>query len=323
MKKLISIVLCILILTAMLSGCGTAGSLTNAKKSVVVTIFPIYDWVINLLGDRAAEWNVTFLLDNGVDLHSYQPTAEDMIQISSCDLFIYVGGASDNWVNDAIKGAVNPSQQTVSLIEILGSDAKEEELVEGMEAEAEEECEDREAELDEHVWLSLRNAERFCAEIVECLKALDPDGTETYAANAQSYLAQLQALDTRYTQTVERAANRTLLFGDRFPFRYLTDDYGLDYYAAFVGCSAESEASFETVIFLAGKVDELSLPAIVALEGTKHDLASTILENTTKGTAQIVTMNSMQSTTRADADAGQSYLGIMEENLTALALALG
>ena len=320
MKKTICVLLALLLAAGVFSGC-TSQNQTGAKKSIVVTVFPIYDWVMNLLGDAADEWDVTFLLDDGVDLHSYQPTAQDMVKIAACDVFLYVGGTSDAWVADARKGAVNPNQQAINLIEILGSGAKEEELVEGMQAEEAEE-DGEETEYDEHVWLSLKNAELFVSTIAETLSAIDRENAALYGANALNYLQALSALDAEYSAMVAAAKRTTVLFGDRFPFRYLTDDYGLTYYAAFVGCSAEAEASFETVIFLAGKVDELDLPVVLTLEGTDHSLARTIIGNTNAKTTQIVTINSMQSTTAKDTEAGQTYLGIMEQNLEALRQAL-
>lgn len=320
MKKTICVLLALLLAAGVFSGC-TAQNQTGAKKSIVVTVFPIYDWVMNLLGDAADEWDVTFLLDDGVDLHSYQPTAQDMVKIAACDVFLYVGGTSDAWVADARKGTVNPNQQALNLIEILGSGAKEEELVEGMQAEEAEE-DGEETEYDEHVWLSLKNAELFVSTIAETLSAIDRENAALYGANALNYLQALSTLDAEYSAMVAAAKRTTVLFGDRFPFRYLTDDYGLTYYAAFVGCSAEAEASFETVIFLAGKVDELDLPVVLTLEGTDHSLARTIISNTNAKTAQIVTINSMQSTTAKDTEAGQTYLGIMEQNLEALRQAL-
>ena len=318
-KKLLCVLLTLALLAALFTGCGASGG-RSEKKSVVVTIFPIYDWVLQLLGDRASEWDVTFLLDNGVDLHSYQPTADDMVRVASCDLFVYVGGVSDNWVKDAMKNGMKG--KTIDLMALLGDAAKEEELVEGMEPEEEEAEEEEGVEYDEHVWLSLRNAALFCTEIVKTLCEIDPTNAADYQKNADAYVASLNALDAEYAETVENAARRTVLFGDRFPFRYLTDDYGLTYYAAFLGCSAESEASFETVIFLAGKMDELGLESVLALEGTDHSLANTILQNTAAKSGNILVMNSMQSTTRADAEAGESYLGIMELNLDALRTAL-
>ncbi len=470
---------------------------TADKLDIVCTTFPQYDWVMNVLGDRAADANVTMLLQNGVDLHSYQPTASDIAKISACDLFIYVGGESDAWVDDVLAVAANPNLAAISMLASV--EAKEEEIVDGMEngdhdhgdedfAEAdvtdraltdfagdwqsiypfladgslaemiehnaeekgmtEEEAfafyengfktdvdriaidgdtitfysgdssvsaqyeaagfqiltaddgslsvryqyeaagdasgapryvqfgdhgheskkaehfhiyfgdesfeallstdkfftyfpsamtgaeiaeemlahghshDEEEVEYDEHVWLSLRFAQTITQAIADKLAALDPDGAERYQANAAAYIAQLSDLDARYQAMVDSAARKTVLFADRFPFRYLADDYGLSYYAAFVGCSAETEASFETVAFLAGKVDELSLPVVLVIEGATHKIAETVVSETKANHAQILVLNSLQSVTGEDVAGGETYLDVMEDNLVTLTQAL-
>ena len=323
MKKLLSVLLAVMMLTGVLSGCGTVSNDNSDTLSVVTTIFPEYDWVTNILGDNPAQADVTMLLDNGVDLHSYQPTADDIIKVSQCDLFIYVGGESDEWVEDALKEAANKDMIVINLLDVLGDAVKEEEVVDGMEAEeAEEAEEEEEVEYDEHVWLSLKNAVTLVGAIKDALVKLDADHADTYIANADAYVEQLNTLDRSYQFVADNAKNKTVLFGDRFPFRYLTDDYGLTYYAAFVGCSAESEASFETIAFLAGKVDELGLPAVLTLEGTEHKIAETVVATTKAKDAQIMAMDSMQSTTSEDVKNGATYLSIMEKNLDVLNSAL-
>ncbi|MBR2990083.1 MAG: zinc ABC transporter substrate-binding protein, partial [Solobacterium sp.] len=303
----------ILLSMTLLGGCSSAPQAEpNDRLQIITTIFPEYDWVMNVLGENPGEAEVTLLLDNGVDLHSYQPSAEDILKISTCDVFIYVGGESDAWVDDALKNALNEDMIVINLLESLGDTAKEEEHVEGMQ---EEDHDAESPEYDEHVWLSLRNAEVLTGVIADALSTADPDNADSYRANAEVYIAELQELDEEYAETVESAERKTLLFGDRFPFRYLTDDYGLDYYAAFAGCSAETEASFETVVFLAGKVDELSLPAIMTIEGTNHRIAETIRENTASKDQEILVLDSMQGTTSKDVQNGISYLSIMEKNL--------
>lgn len=275
-----------------------------------------------ILGDRADHAEVTMLLDNGVDLHSYQPTADDIIKISDCDLFIYVGGESDGWVEDALKEAANKDMQVINLLDVLGEQVKGEEVVEGMEAEEEESEDEDEPEYDEHVWLSLKNAETLCNAITDALEEIDPANKDAYAANAASYLEKLAALDGEYQAVVDNAVRKTVLFGDRFPFRYLVDDYGLSYYAAFAGCSAETEASFETISFLAGRVDELGLPCVLTIEGAQHKIAETIVQNSAAKNQSILTLDSMQSTTSADAANGRTYLSVMESNLDVLKQAL-
>ncbi len=496
----------------------------DGKLSIVTTIFPEYDWVKTIVGDNAENVDITMLLDNGVDLHSYQPTAEDIMKIATCDMFVYVGGESDEWVEDALAEATNENMVVVDLLDVLGESVKEEEIVEGMEAEEhdhdhsaevstfeDDEVEDRtledwagewqspyqylldgeldeafeamaeekgdmtaeeykeyyktgyesdivsvkiegdnieftyengdvvnsdyeyvgyfiqdwssgtraamyrfeavdkeagapiyieindhmiaphaaehfhirmsdesfdaivdpetywptffpadmsaqdisdhlsgkdehdeeaeeateetadadeheheegEVEYDEHVWLSLKNTEVLCTEIEAQLETIDPDNAETYKANLDSYVAELDALDAQYQETVDAASVKTLLFGDRFPFRYLVDDYGLDYYAAFVGCSAETEASFETIIFLADKVNELGLNAVMTIEGNDHTIAETVRDNTESKDQEILTLDSMQSTTSEDVANGASYLSIMTDNLEVLKSAL-
>lgn len=290
------------------------------KLKIVTTIFPEYDWVRQIAGDQILNMELTMLLDNGVDLHSYQPTADDIMKISDCDIFVYVGGESDEWMEDALKEAVNKDMQVINLLEVLGDSVKTEEMVEGMQ-ETEHDHE-HEEEADEHVWLSLKNTQTLSDAIASALETADPANKETYVANAASYVEKLAALDTQYQEAVNNASQKTLLFGDRFPFRYLVDDYGLSYYAAFAGCSAESEASFETISFLAQKVDELGLKNVLTIEKSDQKIAKTIIENTKGKNQNILTLDSMQSTTSDDVANGITYLSVMENNLNILKEAL-
>ena len=327
MKRKLSILLVVLLLMSCFTACGSDVPATTSESdfSVVTTIFPEYDWTRNIIGDTDAD--LTMLINSGVDLHSFQPSADDIVKISNCDVFIYTGGESDEWVEDALKEAVNKDMVVVNLMDALGDRAAEEEAVEGMQAEDEHEHEGEEAdehedeegpEYDEHIWLSLKNATILCKAIEEALAKANPENSEAYAANLEAYIAQLNDLDAKYQKAVDAAKVKTLLFGDRFPFRYLVDDYGLKYYAAFLGCSAESEASFETIAFLAGKVDELGLKTVMTLEGTDHSIADTIIQTSKKQSAKIQSMDSMQSITAEDVDGGASYLAIMEKNLEVL-----
>lgn len=329
MKNRISLLLALAIIVGLLAGCGQQNNTNKTDKlSIVTTIFPEYDWVKEILGDTAENAEITMLLDSGVDLHSYQPTVDDIVKISDCDLFLYVGGESDGWVDDALKNAPNKERKVIRLLDVLGDSAKAEETVEGMQEEEhdheeEEHDHEEEAEYDEHIWLSLKNAQMLVAAISKALQESDPARKDTYAANAAAYAEKLSALDGEYRAAVDSGKYKTLLFGDRFPFRYLADDYGLDYYAAFPGCSAETEASFETVSFLAGKMDALGLPCVLTIEGTQHKIAETIVQNTAQKNQQILTMDSMQAVTANDAASGVSYLSIMEKNLSVLKKALG
>lgn len=322
MKKILALLLALWIPAAVLSGCAPQDdSAASNKLNIVTTIFPAYDWVREILGAETDRAEITMLLDSGVDLHSYQPTVDDIVKISDCDLFLYVGGESDGWVEDALKNAPNKDRKVIRLLDVLGGSAKAEETVEGMQEE--EHDHEEEAEYDEHIWLSLKNAQVLVAAISEALQETDPARKDTYAANAAAYAEKLSALDGEYRAAVDSGKYKTLLFGDRFPFRYLADDYGLDYYAAFPGCSAETEASFETVSFLAGKMDALGLPCVLTIEGTQHKIAETIVQNTAQKNQQVLTMDSMQAVTANDAASGVSYLSIMEKNLSVLKKALG
>ncbi len=349
MKKITALLLALFVLVGALAGCGKQDDTNKTDKlSIVTTIFPEYDWVREILGDKADNAEITMLLDNGVDLHSYQPTADDIVKISDCDLFIYVGGESDGWVEDALRNAANRNMKVINLLEVLGDSVKTEEIVEGMQEEEHEhedahahddaeehehedaeehehedaEEHEHEEEADEHVWLSLKNAKMLVRVISKALQELDPDNKDIYAANADAYVKKLSALDAEYQAAVDAASNKTILFGDRFPFRYLVDDYGLRYYAAFVGCSAETEASFETISFLAKRVDEWKLPCVLTIEGAQHKIAETIVQNTTAKNQRVLTMDSMQSTTSKDVKNGTTYLSVMEKNLSALKEAL-
>ena len=332
MKKIITLMLVAVLAVCALSGCGTSksGEDTKDKKiKIVTTIFPEYDWVMQILGDKADKADVTMLLDKGVDLHSYQPSTADIAKISEADVFIYVGGESDEWVEDVLKEAKNKKLKVINLMDVMGDKAKEEEVKEGMQAEEEEHAEEakdgkeeEEVEYDEHVWLSLKNAKIFTKKIADVLSEVDKDDAKTYQANYESYAKKLDNLDKKYADAVASAKNKTLVFGDRFPFRYLVNDYGLDYYAAFVGCSAESEASFETVTFLAKKIDELGLGNVLTIEGKNHKIAKTVVDNTKNKNQKVLTMDSMQSTTSKDVKDGATYLGIMEKNLEVLKEAL-
>ncbi len=323
LKKNLSILIAFIMTVTCLCACSLRDDAEYQNDDtirIVATIFPEYDWVNNVLGENPAGAEVTMLLDRGVDLHSFQPTADDILKISTCDLFIYVGGESDSWVDDALEESVNDEMIVINLIDILGESVKQEEIVEGMYQR--DRGGESEIEYDEHVWLSLRNAAVFTERISDALQSLDAENAELYESNASAYIEKLNMLDNEYTTAVSNARIKTLLFGDRFPFRYLVDDYGLDYYAAFAGCSAETEASFETITFLSGKLDELDLKSIMTIDGTDHRIAETIVENTVLKDQKILTLDSMQSTTTNDIKEGTTYISVMENNLNVLCEAL-
>lgn len=299
---------------------------------VVVSIFPVYDWVRELTGDEGITLSV--LQKNGTDMHSYQPTVQDIAAICDCDLFIYVGGESDSWVTDALQNCLDDGPQVLNLLDMLGSDAQEEAQLEGMEEDAHGHTHDdvheydqdhnEEAEYDEHVWLSLKNAQKLCRAISDQLAQMqkDPEMVRKLQQHTAQYVQQLADLDARYTDCVEHAARRTLLFCDRYPFLYMANDYDLTCYAAFHGCSAETEASFATITFLADRVQALSLPCVLTIDGSDDRLAKTVLQTADAMDCDILTLNSLQAVSDAQIEEGVTYLSIMEDNLEVLNKAL-
>lgn len=314
MKKILAVVLCVLLVLGCFSGCGKKD---DADLHIVTTIFPMYDWVREIVGENPGKVKITMLMDNGVDLHSYQPTADDIITISSCDMFIYAGGESDSWAEDVLKQAKNDKMIVIDLLERLGDKAL------CPEHDHHEEDDHHHHEYDEHVWLSLKNAGAFCQVIRDGLVQLDAENKAVYEANAEKYVGILSALDKQYEAVAASAKKGTVLFGDRFPFLYLFADYDLSYHAAFSGCSAESEASFETITKLAGVADTYALQYIMIIDGSKNSIATAIINATKNKNQQVLSMDSLQSVTAQEVKAGQTYLSTMEENLAVLEKALG
>ena len=285
------------------------------KLRVVATIFPLMDWTTNLAEGSGAE--VVFLQNTGADLHSFQASAQDIMTISSCDLFIYVGGESDSWTEGMLNTEGGPV--TLNLMEAIKDHVLAEQTVEGMQEDEEEE---EEGGYDEHIWLSLVNADACCRAIADTLCELDPADEKIYRDNCEKYCEELEKLNSEYSESIAASPLKTVMFADRFPFLYMMHDYGLEYYAAFNGCSAETEASFETVTFLIEKADELELPAVLVLEGSDQKLAGTIVDNTKNKDTAVLEINAMQTVTGSDADAGMTYLSVMEDNLEVLLKAL-
>ena len=310
-----ALILIICTTTLGLSGCSGNEIKDSGKLTIVATVFPAYDWTREILGDKG---ELTLLSSNGADLHNYQPTAEDMSKIATCDMFIYVGGESDSWAEDAVKTSLKKDMIAVNLLEVLGEAVVEEKELEGMEHSHEEE---ENPQADEHVWLSLKNAQTVCGYIAEQLGNIDGENAHLYTENAKKYNEKLDLLDAKYKEAVETARYDTLLFADRFPFRYLADDYGISCYAAFSGCSTETEAGVQTIAFLSAKLKELNLPAVIIIDGSDGSIASTVIK-TAKGTQKILTLNSLQSVTQEDLENGITYFSVMESNLEILKEAL-
>ncbi len=350
-KKLLGI---FLLTTALLfTGCANSTTVTSDEVvqettteetqdtiSIVATSFHEYDWLLQVIGENSEYYDISLLLDNGVDLHSYEPTVDDIATIVSADLFIYNGGESDAWVADIL--ALNTELNTINVIEVLDDYVLDTVIVEGMEEsehdhdhddEATEEEHDHDHDdeateeeshvhTDEHIWMSLENAAIVCAHFADALSELDSDNETIYQENASNYIAQLNALDEAYEAMVDEATRDTIIVTDRFPFLYLVTDYGINYYAAFDGCSAETEASFSTIVFLAEKADEYDVNYLLTIENGLTDLATTVASNSSDANREVLELNSIQSVTSADIDAGMTYYSIMEENLEILKLAL-
>lgn len=319
-NRFIPVLLCL----SMLTGCaGASDSAKSGMLNVVCTVFPQYDWARNIIGD-AENVNLVLLADNGTDIHSYQPGADDMITIASCDVLINIGGTSDSWVQEYLENNSVPDMQIVDLTAVLGDSVIEEVCtIEDEDHDHEHDHHhDHEHAYDEHVWLSLKNAKLFCGEIAEALCKADPENGDTYKANADAYISQLDELDKKYEEAVKGAAHPEMIFADRFPFVYLMEDYDIEYHAAFPGCSSETDVSFETVIELAEAVDSSGVKGVFTIDGSDSSIADAVLSNTANGSGEVYVLDSMQSVSREAIDSGCSYLSVMEENLSQITEAM-
>ena len=302
-----------------------ASESADGKLDIVVDIFPVYDWVREITAG-AENVNITLLSKNGVDIHSFQPSVDDIISISTCDVFIYVGGESESWIEGALDEAVNRDMIVIDLLDLAGDDVKEEEIKEGMQSDEHEHEDGHEeetaSEADEHIWLSVKSAALLCGGITEALSSADKKNAALYSSNNDLYCEKLTKLDEEYKAAAADGSKDTVIFADRFPFRYLMDDYGLDYYAAFAGCSAETEASFETILFLGKKVEELGTDVILQTESAGGQIAETVRDVTAKGGQEILTMDSLQSMNSKQIEEGVTYISVMQKNLEVLRKAL-
>ncbi len=343
----------ILVAVMVLSGCSQESD-NSSEYSIVVSTFHEYDWVMEVLGEERDSFEVTLITDSGDDLHSYAPTAADIATIGSADLFIYNGGHSHSWVADVIAEPTNENFRSLNVVESLGDAVKPEVAVDGMQIDSAEDDHDHSEEAhdheeddhdhseethdheeddhghseeanahdDEHVWMSLHNAMTACEVLAEEIGALDAENADIYVENANAYIQTLSALDQDYKDVIAEAEKDTLIFADRFPFLYLMDDYDIEYFAAFQGCSTETEASFETVTFLAEKVNALDVDELLIMEGGLVELAETVNSSSDKQNCEILTLNSMQAVSQEDIDAGATYYKYMEENLEVIKKAL-
>ena len=312
MKKIRTFLLALSILAAVSSfiSCKARKADFSDKTKIVSTIFPPYDWVGTIIGTNDSKTINTLVIKNGLDMHNFQPSTTDIVTISSADIFIYIGGESDEWVDDALKNVSNPNMKILNLMDII---AEHDSLLTE---------EDEEDEFDEHIWLSLRKA-GICVQAISyaiCEKV--PELAETFRANTNAYLEEINMLDASFKSTVAAAPHKTIIVCDRFPFRYLTEDYNLEYEAAFDGCSAETEASFETVVRLSNALTESGVNAVLVLEKSDKKIAQTVITNAKKPHCDTFTLDSLQSTSLRDAFNGKTYLGTMRENLATIKKAL-
>lgn len=305
MKKLIALLAALLLMC----GCsaGTDERSEPKKLSVVVTIFPAYDFARQVFGDTA---EVTMLLKPGTESHTYDPTARDIIKIDNCDLFIYNGGESDSWVEGILEAAEDV--RTLRMMDAV--EVVEEERSEGMEEETHEHEESDETEYDEHIWTSPKNA----ADIVESIRLaaceISPGNSALYDKAAEEYITEINALDNDFTELFADES-RYFIFGDRFPLLYFFREYGLNYYAAFPGCGSETEPSARTISFLLDKLDENSVQAVFYIELSNHKLADTLAEE--KGlTAE--EFHTCHNITAEDLEAGETYVSLMRRNYETL-----
>ncbi len=310
MKRLLLLLFVFLCLVVTATACGKGESGTDGM-TVVTTAFPYYDFARQVAGDRAT---VTLLLKPGEEPHSYEPTPKDVLSLRSCDLFLYTGGTSDAWVKTLLGGAEGTSVNAVSLMEVVDP------LESDHDHDHDHEAGHHTVSYDEHIWTSPINAIKLTEAIRDALIAADPDGRTIYEANAAAYLAELEALDQSYRALVARAERTLVVFGDRFPFLYLTQEYGLDHAAAFPGCSEESEVSPATVAFLIKTVREQGIPVVFCTELSSGRIADSICAETS---AVKRSLHSCANVTKDEAAAGETYLSLMQRNLSLLREALG
>ena len=310
-KKMISIAAVLTLLAFLFSGCGKALPQRKDKLNVVCTVFPLYDWTCETALGNA---DVTLLLKNCTDMHSYQPTAADMVKIISSDVIIYIGGESDKWVEDALKRSPDKNRTEIKLMDFLGGRAI---------AEENEKHRHEETEYDEHVWLSVKNAILFTNVIADSLAEKDTDNADSYRFSGAEYVKRLNSLDNEYAELFNSVKKKSAVFADRFPFSYLFYDYGISCYAAFSGCSAETGAGFETVTFLAEKTDELKLKYIFTTESPIEGVAKTVIENTKNKNQEVLILDSMQSVTDKQIKNGITYISVADKNLKQLKKAFG
>lgn len=312
-KKYLSIALALLLGLSCLSACAEREK--SEELSIVCTVFPLYDWTKHILGEDT-EAELSFLTDKGADLHSFQPSAEDMVRVASADLVIFVGGPSDAWLREALKSKTEGEALELSSLDGMRLSAVSDESGHSHE-------DGHAHETDEHLWLSLKNAQVAVKGICDALSRIDPQGAEGYRARASSYTEKLSALDRAYEAAVSSVAEPRMLVADRFPFVYLAEDYGIDYLAAFSGCTTDVDADLSVVVRLGNRLKEWGLSSVVITETSDGALAESVIRAAGVEDCRILAMHSLQGIRRTDAEGGVTYLSVMEENLRTLSRAMG
>lgn len=310
-KILILFLLCSL--SFQLSGCGNMTSGRDGRLKVVSTIFASYDFARQIGGTVA---DITMLLKPGVESHSYEPSPKDIVTIQECDIFIYTGGENDAWVDSILETMDTTHMTIIKMMDLV--DTYEEETVEGMEIHEHTEDDEHEhdhEELDEHVWTSPVNAITICEAITKAFIDADSDNGDVYEANSKAYIKELKKLDETFRKIVGTSDRRVVVFGDRFPLRYFVEEYNLEYYAAFPGCSSETEASAATIAFLIDKVKEEEIPVVFKIELSSDSMANTIAEDSG---AKVLTFNTCHNITSEEFENGENYLTLMYKNANAL-----
>lgn len=309
MKKLLTFILLTALLTAALPGCtqNKQGGDTAGKLRIVTTVFPLYDFARAVAGGLA---DVTMLIDPGAEVHTFDPTTEDIIKIRECDVFIYIGGENDMWVDTVLESLDTSGKTVVRLMDAVTP--VEEETVEGMQAEKNKAREEHgKIEYDEHIWTSPKNAIRMVSAIADALGKADSANAKVYAQNAQSYTEQIAQVDDQMQSIVDNASSKLIVVADRFPFRYLADELGLSYCAAFAGCSSETEVSAGTLSYLIDKVKENGIGYVYYIEFSNRQVAKAVGEQTG---ADMLLLHSCHNVTKDEFDAGVTYLSLMQQN---------
>lgn len=317
MKKIVKLIIIIFIITSMINVTGCNKNNKSNKIEIITTNYPEYDFV-RAITKNSNNITVRLLLKPGTDIHDFEPTPRDIIDIKKSNMFIYVGGESDDWINNILNDIKLEKTKVIKLMDIV--DLKEEELVEGMESEEEEEEEEEEeTEYDEHVWTSPVNATKIIDKISKEIIELDSDNKELYEKNTKEYIEKINEIDSEIRNVVNNSKRKEIIVGDRFPLRYFVDEYNIKYYAAFLGCSEQNEASAKTISFLIDKVKEDKIPVIFHIELSDKKIAKTISDATG---SKVLEFNSAHNISQKDFDKGITYVDIMKNNVEVLKEAL-